>query len=207
MKPVSFRSEKGRYPMPVKIKGIRLDRNMRSRIKSAGLTVDEWRATYKPTDLANECCIKCAKAFNGCSWSQSFTPVKDWIAEEVVTQEYSTEAMRAKKNYKIYLCPEFEQEGKRDPETLDQDKCLELLCRIAYEAKDSLVCAYRAINTLREQTSGVGYNEYLKAIANARECEMFFSDMPAAIEHCRRQARFEPSSLQECRALYKLEAK
>lgn len=49
-------------------------------------------------------CWVCKKGCGRCSWSQSFTPIKGWVAFDVCKKE---EDGYERKSYKIIYCPEF----------------------------------------------------------------------------------------------------
>ena len=51
-------------------------------------------------------CWKCKKAIGGCSWADSGTPVKNWVAEKTVIVESQGNI----ESYMIISCPEFEKD-------------------------------------------------------------------------------------------------
>lgn len=63
-------------------------------------------------------CAFCGNACNsGCSWSESFTPVEGWIAQE------------NKRGYFVFDCPKFvhDKRIRKNAQELDNDGCIALM--------------------------------------------------------------------------------
>ncbi|MBQ2968699.1 MAG: helix-turn-helix domain-containing protein [Clostridia bacterium] len=50
-------------------------------------------------------CEDCLKAYNGCSWARHRVPVLGWDAKRLDIEDY-----KGKDVYRVYACPEFEEE-------------------------------------------------------------------------------------------------
>ena len=113
------------------------------------------------------CCF-CGNACRaGCSWAESFIPVKGWVAEE------------NKKGWFVKSCPEYIDDGwMRDPTLLNTDGCVNLLEEVIGKLREDYMDAPK---------QRVAIEHF---ILSERAKELFwFTDPELIVEHLRSEAR------------------
>lgn len=64
-------------------------------------------------------CWECVKAYGGCSWADSFTPVEGWKATKNTKREWKKgKGVTSVDSYNVMECPEFVKD-KREPRPIN----------------------------------------------------------------------------------------
>ena len=59
-------------------------------------------------------CWDCKRACCGCSWSQSFTPIRGWVATPTKLKLHNERGVKTPKfttTYVVHECPQFERDA------------------------------------------------------------------------------------------------
>lgn len=99
--------------------------NIEKYAHAANMRIGKYEEIYEPHRASNVCCLDCKKAYNRCSWSKSYTPIKGWIARKTMLCTGTT-------SYKIYFCPEYERGEVRAK--LQEEPAIKLAAAIAQRA-------------------------------------------------------------------------
>lgn len=81
-------------------------------------------------------CITCGNACGGCSWSQDFTPVKGWTAEETICKAHRWDQSLEINTYNVIDCPEYTPDRKVDPRGIPDDSIHALAAAVVEQAID-----------------------------------------------------------------------
>lgn len=134
--------------------------------------------TNKPETL----CFRCSNSCDGCSWSDRFEPVKNWIAEP--TKIYrSRNDVKEIDSYHVIACPLFRAEGPRMIESLHPDSFKPFLYAMLISTVRDYANAYLKILNQPESDSIVLYHRTAKEI-ESYVTSPIFEDIADALELC-----------------------
>lgn len=134
--------------------------------------------TNKPETL----CFRCGNSCGGCSWSDRFEPVKNWIAEP--TKIYrSRDDVKEIDSYHVIACPLFQADKQNGPKQIHPDSLKPFLYAILISTVRDYAKACRKIAQRSESDDAVPSKRVAVEIESYVRSPIF-EDIVDALELC-----------------------